>query len=115
MDEQFLYYIWKNQKFNTRQLKTVEGADLSVLAPGYQNEDSGPDFREARIKIAEIEWSGSAEMHLKSSDWYRHKHDTDPAYDNVILHVVWNTTKRFGNKMKPYPRWNWSTLLKRTF
>ena len=89
MDEQLLYYIWKNQKFNTSKLKTTHGNELIIIHTGFQNEDSGPDFKEARIKIDNLVWSGSVEIHIKSRDWYRHHHHHHPAYKNVVLHVVW--------------------------
>lgn len=90
MDEQFLHYIWKYQKFDQNKLKLTEGQSLMVYCPGNHNQDSGPDFEEARIKIDAIEWAGQVEIHINSSDWNHHNHQHDPAYENVILHVVWN-------------------------
>lgn len=46
-------------------------------------------FFNAQIKIGDQKWAGSVEIHIKSSDWYLHNHENDPAYENVILHVVW--------------------------
>jgi len=87
--EDFLYYLWKFQKFDRESLKTQEGTSLQILTTGSQNYLSGPDFFDARLVIAGIKWAGNVEMHIKSSDWYMHNHELDPAYDNVILHVVW--------------------------
>lgn len=89
MDEYFLHYIWKFQKFNQSDLKLVDGQSLVVFNTGYHNHDSGPDFEEARIKIGDIEWAGHIEIHRVSSDWRRHKHSSNPAYKTVVLHVVW--------------------------
>ena len=89
MKEDFLYYLWKFQKFDSECLRTSEGEPLQIISTGSQNDLSGPDFFNAHLIITGIKWAGNVEMHLKSSDWYLHHHETDPAYDNVILHVVW--------------------------
>jgi len=93
MDEHFLHYIWKHQKYNTQNLRLTGGQSLKVFNQGFHNNDSGPDFEEARIKIDEIEWVGCVEIHIKSSDWLSHGHSSDRAYSNVILHVVWSHDK----------------------
>ena len=93
MREEFLYYIWENRLTN-KNLQTTEGEVVAVTATGYRNTDSGPDFLEARIRIGDKLWAGHVEIHVKSSDWNRHHHQTDKAYQNVILHVVYeNDTK----------------------
>ncbi|MFD3000833.1 DUF2851 family protein [Pontibacter toksunensis] len=89
MKEDFLHYIWQHQYFSKLDLATTEGEPLQVLRIGYYNTDAGPDFGEALLKIAEVEWSGSVEIHLKASDWHRHQHQLDEKYDQVVLHVVW--------------------------
>ena len=88
MKEEFLQFIWGHSLFNRPNLSTVDGKTLEIISPGRPNTDSGPDFFNARIKIEETIWAGNVEIHQKSSHWYQHKHDTDGAYDNVILHVV---------------------------
>lgn len=93
MDEYLLHYIWKTQSFRTNQLFTTEDYPLKVFYPGSHNHDSGPDFSSARIKIGNVEWIGHVEIHENASDWYHHGHQGDPAYDNVILHVVWKNDK----------------------
>lgn len=80
-------YIWKYNMAGKR-LRTIDGKPVEVLYPGLHNRDSGPDFSGARLRIGGTEWCGNVEIHVKASDWYRHKHDTDPAYSNVVLHVV---------------------------
>ena len=88
MNEHFIQFIWKHRLFDSQELRTSDGTSITVLHPGQQNTDAGPDFFNARIKIEETIWAGNVEIHQKSSDWNRHKHDKDAAYDNVILQVV---------------------------
>ncbi|WZL89734.1 DUF2851 family protein [Salinimicrobium sp. 3283s] len=89
MREDYLHYLWQFQKFDLQEMKTVDGAVVSVISPGLHNELSGPDFLYSRLRINDQEWAGNVEIHIRSSDWYMHGHETDPAYDNVILHIVW--------------------------
>jgi len=89
MQEDFLHYIWQYQKLTTTLLKTVQGNLLQVISVGEHNTNSGPDFYNSRIFIGNQEWAGTVEIHLKASDWYVHEHQNDVAYNNVILHVVW--------------------------
>lgn len=93
MKEDFLHYVWKYQKFDTRNLKTVTGDTVTVHSPGMHNTNSGPDFFNGQLKIGDQIWAGNIEIHLKASDWYNHRHQLDSAYDNVILHVVWKCDK----------------------
>lgn len=88
MKEEFLQFIWKHGLFIKNDLRTTDGKTIEVISTGQPNSDSGPDFFNARIRINETTWAGNIEIHQKSSDWYLHKHDTDAAYNNVILHVV---------------------------
>jgi len=87
MNEEFLHYLWKYRLLEP-DLWTVSGEPLVVLHPGEQNTDGGPDFFNARIRLGGTIWAGNVEIHVNSSDWFRHKHQNDPAYDNVILHAV---------------------------
>ena len=89
MKEDFLHFLWRYQKFEKTNLITTNGASVSIITTGTYNSDSGPDFFNAKASIGEQLWAGNVEIHLKSSDWYVHHHEKDPAYDNVILHVVW--------------------------
>jgi len=88
MNEAFLQFIWQQKLFTTQDMATKDGQPISVIHPGLLNTDAGPDFFNARIKIGETTWAGNVEIHQKASDWYRHNHDKDAAYNNVILHVV---------------------------
>lgn len=89
MKEDFLHYLWKFKKFNTLNLKTFNAEEITIVNVGQYLELAGPDFFNAQITIANQKWAGNVEIHLKSSDWYVHHHETDSAYENVILHVVW--------------------------
>lgn len=88
MKEEFLHFIWDHSLFDKSSLKTVTGDKLEILSTGMPNTNSGPDFFNARIRIGETTWAGNIEIHPKSSHWFQHKHETDQAYSNVILHVV---------------------------
>ncbi|GEQ87338.1 hypothetical protein ULMS_28460 [Patiriisocius marinistellae] len=89
MKEDFLHYVWKFQKFNTATLTTTSGDTIQVIRVGMHNHNSGPDFFNGQVLIGGQKWAGNIEIHIKSSDWFAHRHEIDPAYDNVILHVVW--------------------------
>jgi hypothetical protein len=93
MQEQLLHYIWKTRSYNLHELSTTNGEPIQVLRPGNHNVNAGPDFAQASIKIDQVHWTGSVEIHIKSSDWYVHHHEKDPAYENVILHIVWQHDK----------------------
>ena len=88
MKERLLHFAWRMRRFNTSNLKTDKGELIEVLEPGQLNPDAGPDFLNAKVRIGDTIWAGNIEMHLRSSDWLQHGHHTDSAYDNVILHVV---------------------------
>lgn len=87
--EDFLHYVWKFRLFDRLGLQTTEGEEVAVYSAGLHNTHAGPDFQNARIRIGQTTWAGSAELHISSSDWQKHGHSTDGAYDNVILHVVY--------------------------
>lgn len=93
MTESFIHYVWQLQYFRKDDFKIPSGEQVQVFHPGTRNSDAGPDFSNARIKIGELEWRGSIEIHIKASGWNDHKHSTDEAYEKVILHVVWENDK----------------------
>jgi len=88
MKEDFLHYIWKNGFFEQSNLATTNQEGVKIISKGVYNKNSGPDFLDAKIMINDLLWVGNIEIHKNSSDWYAHGHEKDPAYDNVILHVV---------------------------
>jgi hypothetical protein len=89
MTERLLQYIWQFQYFNKKDLETTSGERLLIIHQGSYNRNQGPDFLEARIRIANNTWAGNVELHINASGWYSHSHSSDPNYRNVILHVVW--------------------------
>ncbi|MFN3555912.1 MAG: DUF2851 family protein [Bacteroidales bacterium] len=88
MKEDFIHFLWRFRLLDPGPMHTTQGETLQILSPGSWNKHSGPDFSAARVRIGETLWVGNVEMHLKSSDWYRHNHQHDEAYHNIILHVV---------------------------
>jgi len=89
MTEDFLHYIWKFRKFDQLNIETANGHTVEIIETGTHNQDSGPDFLDAKLRIDGTLWAGNVEIHISSSSWYKHNHDKDPAYDSVILHVVY--------------------------
>jgi len=89
INEEFLHFVWKFQLFDFSDLKSSRGVSVQILKRGLHNLNAGPDFLNAHVQIDQILWCGDVEMHVKSSDWYAHKHHEDENYDTVILHVVY--------------------------
>ncbi|HUH25624.1 MAG TPA: DUF2851 family protein [Flavobacterium sp.] len=90
MKEDFLHYVWRFKKLNTAILKTVQNNEIVIKDFGLFLGNEGPDFFNAKMYIDDQLWAGNVEMHINASDWYAHHHEQDTAYNNVILHVVWN-------------------------
>ena len=86
--EQLLHYVWKHKLFPLKELYTSDGRLIEVIDPGRQNNNAGPDFFNAKVRINDTVWGGNVEIHDKSSDWYLHGHDKNRDYDNVVLHVA---------------------------
>jgi len=95
--EQLLHYVWKHRLFH-KNLKTTDNTPIDILDVGTHNTDAGPDFFNAKIKIGENVWVGNIEIHRTSQDWFRHKHETNKAYNSVILHVVENINCEITNE-----------------
>jgi hypothetical protein len=103
MNEDFLYYLWKYH-LPGKTLTGSRNEEITIHHPGQQNYDSGPDFFNGKIKIDDTLWAGNIEIHTKSSDWYRHGHQEDPNYDNIILHVVYEDDRPvFRKNGEPVP------------
>lgn len=87
--EDLLQFLWESRLFDARQLRTTDGRAVQVLKPGRILRQSGPDLSDALLRIDGQIWAGNVEVHLRSSEWNAHGHQFDPAYDNVVLHVVY--------------------------
>ena len=98
MPEILLHYIWEHCLWAGFRQQTTDGQPVEIISVGEHNRDSGPDYSHARIRIGEREWVGNIEMHIHASDWYRHKHHEDKAYNTVILHVVRDADKPVFNE-----------------
>ena len=89
MNENLLQYLWKYKIFSKFDFKDTDGNPIEILDFGTLNTNSGPDFSLAKIKTKNIVLAGNIEIHVKSSDWYFHRHDSQKDYQSVILHVVY--------------------------
>lgn len=94
MTEKLLQFIWQFQYFNRNELRTEQGEPLQIIIPGTSNTNQGPDFLSAKITIDETTWAGNIELHIHTSDWFRHLHHNDSNFRNVILHVVWQNDEQ---------------------
>lgn len=83
-----MQYVWQHRLWPYGSLSTVDGRQVTVIDQGRLNTASGPDFFNAKVRIGDRIWAGDVEIHVNASDWHRHGHDGDRAYDSVILHVV---------------------------
>ena len=88
--EKLLHYLWKHRILPLTALHTTDGREVEIIDVGMHNSNQGPDFFNAKIKLDGTLWAGSVEIHLKSSDWFRHGHEQDARYNNTVLHVVEN-------------------------
>lgn len=102
--EDFLQLVWKYQYFDRKNLQTAEGQNLQILQVGFHNQGEGPDFRDASLVLDGVTFHGHVEVHRIASEWKQHAHCGDPAYNSVILHVVWeNDREVFRNDGTPMP------------
>lgn len=88
MPEILLHYIWQQHFWAECEQFTTDGMPIEIISTGQHNRDAGPDFSLVHLRIGSQEWVGNVELHVRASDWKRHRHHQDPAYDSVILHVV---------------------------
>ncbi len=102
--EDFLQLVWKYLYFDRKDLKTADGQSVQILAVGFHNQGEGPDFRDAIVVLDGVTLHGHVEVHRLASDWKQHAHGGDPAYNSVILHVVWeNDQEALRNDGTPMP------------
>ena len=93
LNEDLLQFIWQNKIIGKTKFYSVNNTEIEILNFGTRNNDSGPDFFNGKIKLNNIVFAGNIELHVKTSDWNKHKHDKDTAYNNIILHVVYEHDK----------------------
>lgn len=92
--EQLLQSVWQQQRLLRDQLKTLDGLVVRVLHPGFKNYEAGPDFRGAMVRIGDGPiCTGDVEIDLRAGGWHAHGHDRNPAFKNVVLHVIWDGKK----------------------
>jgi len=103
MKEDFLHYVWKNQLFDKTDLRTINDEKINIIDVGEHNTNAGPDFLNAKIKMDNLTWVGNVEIHVNSSDWKKHKHQNDKAYNNVILHLVYIDDKTIKTEKGEIP------------
>lgn len=101
ISEKLLQFIWQFGYFNQKSLSTNDGEEIQILSRGVFNQNQGPDFLNAKIKIGNTIWAGNVELHINSSDWVKHHHQHDKNYKNVILHVVWNHVQNPKKELIP--------------
>ncbi len=93
LSEDILHFVWKYRLYDARGMCTVSGKALRIFDAGTHNHDAGADFLAARTAIGDVEWGGNVEIHIRASDWERHHHHKDKAYNSVIMHVVYEYDK----------------------
>lgn len=92
--EELLHFIWRYRLYDQRDLKTKDGQALQVIHTGLHNQDAGPDFELATIRLDDTVWTGHIEIHRKEDDWSLHRHHLDPTYNATVLHVVWSASEK---------------------
>ena len=97
LNEKFLHAVWKYALFNQEELKTISNKKIEILYCGEHNQNAGPDFLNAKIKVDDIIWCGNIEIHYKTSDFLKHQHHHDTNYSSLVLHVVYEHDKHIDN------------------
>lgn len=98
MNEELLHFIWHHRFMPLHPLFTTRGEPVEIIDNGLPNHDAGPDFFNAKVKINGTLWVGNIEIHENASDWFLHGHDRNPAYDNIILHIIFNEDQEITRK-----------------
>ncbi|PZF74120.1 DUF2851 family protein [Taibaiella soli] len=89
MNESLFQSIWQFSLYRPQQLFTTDGEAVTIINPGKRNTNAGPDFFEAKVRIGNVILVGNIELHIHPGEWTRHSHHKNPAYQNIILHVVY--------------------------
>jgi hypothetical protein len=104
MTEDIIHFVWKHNPTLLKGVVLPNEGEIEVISSGEHNFDSGPDFFNAKVKIGKTVWAGNVEIHINSSDWNKHGHNNNSAYDSIILHVVAkNDTIVYNSKGKIVP------------
>jgi hypothetical protein len=98
ISEKLLHHIWKFKLLPSLHFTSINQEAIEILKVGEHNHNAGPDFFNGHIQFDGKIWVGNIEMHLKTSDWNKHKHQNDAAYKNVILHVVYENDLSIENQ-----------------
>lgn len=93
--EELVRCIWYGQHYKNNSLFTEDGLRLEIISPGGWNVEDGPDFYHSEILFSNCGIKkGDVEVHVYSTDWDRHGHNLQEAYNKVCLHVaMWNDGK----------------------
>jgi hypothetical protein len=89
ISEKMVTVAWQNLVNQGCRLKTESGDALQVIYPGKTSDLPGSDFQGAVIRVKRQTFRGNIELHVNASDWHKHEHDRNPAYNGVVLHVAW--------------------------
>ena len=99
--ERLLQALWQHQRLRRDQLRTLDGEPVRVLHPGFASVEGGPDFRGAVVQFGEASpQSGDVEVDVRPSGWRAHGHDRNPAFQKVLLHVVWDVERTTVSGLK---------------
>lgn len=110
MKEALLHFVWQYQLIRPERLETTNGQQIEIINCGTYNKNESADFLDAKIRIGNLLFIGNIEIHINSSDWRKHQHQTNKKYNNVILHIVYNDdeplknipTLELNGKLPPY-------------
>jgi len=81
--------IWQAQWLVPGPWQTTAGQTVSVQYRGRWSAGFGPDFADAALTLDGQRVTGAVELHRRAGDWRAHGHHLDPAYNAVVLHVVY--------------------------
>ena len=78
---------WFGGEFG-RSFVSTAGEKVEIVQFGTWNRESGPDFRDAVVRIGDREpIRGSIEIEVLDRSWESHGHTTNPAFEDAVLHV----------------------------
>ncbi len=114
--EKWLQLVWHHQRLRRDLLRLTDGRRVRLLHPGFHSREGGPDFRDAVVQVeGQLAQTGDIEIDLRPSGWKAHHHDTNPAFRNVVLHVIWSggpaVSGRATLALEPHLDAPWDELL----